>query len=201
MYTLASTVFAAEPTREFLQTILELAVSQQERDDIAWFEAALFQQLSEYAEQDMDVLLRNIRTEYAELFIGPRPPLAPLFESLYIGYPSRMYTYVTREVRQFYETNGFTVVERNHVPDDHVAYELEFMARLCTQQAEATQREDFEAAAAFVDLQASFLKNHLSKWIPAFLERVEGAYCSAYYRAWCEWLDDFIADDVQSLKV
>ncbi len=53
-------------------------------------EAGFYAFLKELGQSEDGDLRRTIASEYAELFVGPRPPLAPLYESVYLGSPSRL---------------------------------------------------------------------------------------------------------------
>ncbi len=198
VYRLMSSVFAAEPTAAFLEELTRAAELTDELSSPA--EAELLRSVGAPADSGLQSRLQQVRTEYAELFIGPRPPLAPLYESVYIGFPNRLFTDVTRDVRAVYERNGFCVARRNAIPDDHLALELEFMARMaevCSSDATAETNADLETS---LRVQESFLTKHVSRWLPLFLERIEQAYCSDYYRAWTRFVATFVEDDLQNMK-
>ena len=158
-------------------------------------ERALLEHLAAYGSLDGAGFGTVVRTEYAELFVGPRPPLAPLYESLYAGFPRRLCTETTRLVRRAYEESGLEVRKRNHVPDDHLGYELEFLACLCEDEARAVEQGDHEGERASIAAQHAFLSEHLTTWIELFCARVEAASCSDFYRAWARFAASFVLID------
>ena len=199
LYRSASASFQREPTDEELAVLVGAAGAGVASG--AWTfscERDLLEHLASY-----DVvgarLGTRVRTEYAELFVGPRPPLAPLYESLYVGSPRRLCTDVTRHVREAYERCGLRAEACAHVPDDHIGYELEFMAVLCERQADAAVAGCFEEEKACLSHQARFLVEHLAVWTTPFRERVERAACGDYYRAWARFVDAFVAEDARWL--
>ena len=201
LYRLASSVFLRELSDDELDNLIRTA-REALASEAGWVlacERELLEKVAQYDERAEDGLGTRIRTEYAELFVGPRPPLAPLYESLYRGQPRRLYTDVTRGVRDAYERAGLTVERRNKIPDDHVGYELGFMARLCEQQACALDEGAFDAAAACAGVQQEFLSEQLAQWMPLFSERVGQAECSDFYRAWAQFVAAFVAEDAALL--
>ena len=195
LYQLASHAFLEEPSDEELSGLIEgarAAVSAGEGWNLAC-ERELLEQLAALDASD-DALGTQVRSEYAELFVGPRPPLAPLYESLYVGYPRRLLTETTRKVRDTYERCGLTVEQRNRIPDDHVGFELEFMARLCEREAAALEDGNAAAARECRNEQERFLREHLGAWAGPFCEKVQQAP-SAYYRHWAVFVRDFVDED------
>lgn len=199
LYRLTASVFIAEPTAESLTALFDVARDQGKK--VSRWEKELLHCVGAYSGIEIAVALTEIRTEYAELFLGPRPPLAPPYESLYIGYPNRLFTDVTRQVRRVYEENGFEVVKRNRVPDDHLGFELEFMARLAAECAEDLELNAIDAARKSLELQKTFLSDHLARWLPLFYERVKDAQCSPYYEAWAKFTMHIVDDDMRYLSL
>lgn len=195
LYRLASSAFLEEPTDERLASSIEAARAAVD-DEGSWelpCEQRLLTHLASFDENDAD-LGRRVRSEYAELFIGPRPPKAPLYESLYRGAPRRLLGGATRQVRSAYESHGFTVAKRNRVPDDHVGYELEFAANLCEREALAWESGCAEEAETWRRERRGFLDEHLSQWIGDFASAVERAEAE-YYGAWARFAQGIVAAD------
>lgn len=200
IYRLASSVFTDDVTEEALARQIAAACEADESQCVRACEAVLFSYLRGFEGADLSSLRTNIATEYAELFVGPRPPLAPYFESIYLGANPRLFADVTMRVRAAYKEQGFEVDKRNHVPDDHIGYELAFMAALCSREAEAHESGDAEAALASQVAQSNFLAIHLGVWVGFFANRVAAAWCADYYGAWSRFVEAFVADDMAFLK-
>lgn len=198
-YALLAQVFQHEPTEEFLQELIAAASSVDDplQTSIPENEAQLLRRLDRYFAQEGRDVRQAISIEYAELFIGPRPPLAPIYESLYLGSPRRLYTDVTRSVRAFYEQHGFEVSRKNRIPDDHLGYELEFMARLCAVTLESVG--DSSSLEYLIESQRQFLETHVQCWIGLLRERIEAAVPNGYYLVWIKYAEDYIKEDIQLL--
>lgn len=195
MYALAAEAFAAEPSDARLRQIINLAVDSSPDDCGRASERDLLRNLSGYADKDIVALGASIRTEFAELFIGPRRPLAPYYESAYMGHPKRMFTQTTKAVREFYKSFGVEVEKKNAVPDDLLAYELAFMSELCRREA-CEQDEDGVGIERWRTAQLEFLGNHLGLWVESFCRKVEMAWCADWYVAWSRFACDFVAEDI-----
>lgn len=199
LYRSASAAFLKEPTDEELAGLVEVARAGVGTG--AWMIACERDLLAYLASYDTTEarLGTRVRSEYAELFVGPRPPLAPLYESLYVGSPRRLCTEVTRRVREAYERCGLRVEACARVPDDHIGYESGFMASLCERQADAAVEGRIDDEEEWLSYQARFLSEHLAVWTVPFLERVERAACGDYYRAWARFVAAFVAEDARWL--
>ena len=200
IYQLASSVFTFDATEEGLSRQIEAACSADEESCVRECEAVLFSYLRGLADADLGALRKKVASEYAELFVGPRAPLAPYYESIYLGANPRLFADVTMRVRAAYKEQGFEVDRRNHVPDDHIGYELAFMGEMCLREAVAHESGDAEAATASQIAQSNFLSIHLGVWAGFFANRVAAAWCAEYYEAWARFVEAFVNDDLEFLR-
>lgn len=195
IYRLASSVFMYDVTEQGLQAQIETARNVDEGSCVRACEAELFAHLRGYDGCDLSELRTKVATEYAELFVGPRKPLAPYYESIYLGANPRLFADVTMRVREAYREQGFAVDRISHVPDDHIAYELAFMGELCEREAEAHAAKDRSSAIECQVVQCNFLAIHLGVWAGLFADRVNAAPVADYYAAWSRFVERFVADD------
>ena len=194
LYAAASEAFTTEPSALKLEALAKAAQSAQAGESSRASEQLLLEYLGKLDGTDFDALRTRVATEYAELFVGPRAPLAPLYESVYVGAVHRLNTNVTMQVRRFYEQCGMRVVKRDTVPNDHIGLELEFMAQLTAREADALESGDAGEASRLCSTQLDFLQNHLGAWVDAFASRVSGAYCADYYDAWGRFVQSFVSE-------
>ncbi|MBQ6491508.1 MAG: molecular chaperone TorD family protein [Atopobiaceae bacterium] len=199
IYRLVSRAFMEEPSADYLRELAAMAQESGPEDAVLDCEAALLAHLAGYAGADFDDLRTKVATEYAELFVGPRHPLAGCYGSLYIGFPNRMFTESTRKVRKFYRAFGRMSDSPNRVPDDHIAYELEFMSYLCEQEASALERGADSEAAGMRAAQQTFAATYLASWTHPFADAVARAWCADYYAAWADFARDFVDADLAYL--
>ena len=200
IYRLASSVFADNVTEESLARLIAVAREATEDTCVRACEAVLFSNIRAYDGADLPALRTKVATEYAELFVGPRPPLAPCYESMYLGANPRLFADVTMRVRAAYKEQGFEVGKRNHVPDDHIGYELAFMGAMCDREADAHEAGDAAAATSCQVAESNFLSVHLGVWAGLFASRVSAAWCADYYNAWARFVEAFVEDDMAFLR-
>jgi TorA maturation chaperone TorD len=120
-----------------------------------------------------DWSLRDLRVEYNRLFLGPTPPLAPPYESVYDQNRSE-------EDLGTVQGPSASIMESALAEEgleldmgrvdlyDHIAIELEFMYYLLSKAVENEVGLNHD----YVDRANSFLKDRLAKWAPEFGEKV-----------------------------
>lgn len=124
-----------------------------------------------------------VRDEYTRLFLGPNKLEAPPWESAYLGKGHVIMQPSTLEVRSCYLSEGLLPGGYPSVADDHVAIELDFMARVSGKMLEAYDEGDGEALERHLEAQRRFLKEHLLGWMPGYLAALEAARRAEFYPA------------------
>ena len=153
-----------------------------------------------------DAALEAVRTdlaaEYARVFLGmSRRPVAP-YESVYTSPTGLMMQEARDEVVALYRREGFSVDESMHLPEDHIAFELGFMAGLIRNAMAALDAGD-GAAERLAAVQESFGAEHLAYWVPALAQDVEKRAATGFYRGLAALTRDFIeaeADDLAASR-
>ena len=84
---------------------------------------------------------------------------------------------------------------------DHVTIELEFMAMLCGQEADAWEEEDTAGAVKAMRRAKRFLNGHLSVWLPAFARHVAASDEDGFYATVSETAAAFALYDRDWLAV
>jgi len=199
IYRNLAALFTDAPSADALGELIQAACAIQVEDVRRVSEAGFYAYLRTLEGYNLEELRVRVASEYAELFVGPRPPLAPLYESVYLGSPSRLFTEQTMSVRRFYERCGLTVVKDGKVPDDHVAYELELMATLTGREADAVEAGRSVAVLEQQRLQREFLVVHLGGWLGLFAARIAEAPCAGFYGALARFARDFATEDDAAL--
>ncbi|MFN3396136.1 MAG: molecular chaperone TorD family protein, partial [Thermodesulfovibrionales bacterium] len=74
-------------------------------------------------------------------------------------------------VRREYRREGLQVERLYSVPDDHIEIEFEFMWQLCKKTVSAFHKDNNEADR-LIKRQKDFLEMHITKWVPAFCDRI-----------------------------
>ena len=108
---------------------------------------------------------------------------------------------VTITVEQFYRRAGMPVLDRCIEMADHLGLELEFMAALCRLEAELEDAGDPAALERCLDLQRTFLEEHLSRWAPACCENVVRHARYGFYKAIAHLTREFLGSEEARLGI
>lgn len=135
----------------------------------AYFSA--LDKLLAHCQENPSETLEAMRDDYTALFVGPAKLAAQPWESYYRDSEGALFSKHTLSVRDAYRTHGFVSSGYPNEPDDHLAYELDFMRHLAQQTFRKLQEDtDIDRLVA---AQSSFLKNHLLQWIDEYAEDME----------------------------
>jgi len=155
---------------------------------------ALMQQALSSLPDDPDQrILDELAADYASIYLNHNIGASPE-ESVWLDEDSLKCQDSMFQVRTWYETHGLGIPDWRLRPDDHLVYQLQFIAWLLDR---GTNTETLEKAATFMD-------EHLLRWLGNFAERVIARCDTPYFAgvagitaAYCETLRDMLADMLQ----
>ena len=182
----------AEPDRELLRALGEVEfpsnlglrlVSPRGRDARALMRRALAELPDPVDEATLDALAADFAAIYLHGGLHASP-----YESAWLDDDGLVCQEPMLEVRAWYRGHGLAVENWRKRPDDHLAYELEFLAHLL---AESRPPDALRAAARFAD-------EHLLRWLPDFAERV-AARCATPFFAGVALLSAAYVDELRDL--
>lgn len=157
VYAFLSTVYFNEITLGFLQGLREQQPALE--GEMGAFAASL-----EHA--DLEQTRKDLAAEYARVFLGmSRSPIAP-YESVYTSDAHLLMQDARDDVLKAYRAEGIAVTNGGGLPEDHVAFEFDFMGRLCQKALEALEAGDEKEARRCLDKQREFFETHLESWLP-----------------------------------
>lgn len=94
-----------------------------------------------------------------------------------------------------------------HAPEDHLGFELEFMAALADRQAQALNEGDIPAALEQARIQKEIHASHLSNWMDDYCDALQSCARTGFYqgvakltRGFIHVERDFITDTVSALE-
>jgi len=137
--------------------------------------------------------IRDLEPEYVRLFgVGmSRTPATPT-ESYY-RVPKReggVGDFIA-QLENEYRRMGLSSTGASE-PPDHIATEMDAMSYLAGLEADAWQAGLAEEATGSLRNQLRFLNQHLSVWVPLFLDRARDANPAPFYSAVVEFLHSFV---------
>ncbi|MEC4295738.1 TorD/DmsD family molecular chaperone [Adlercreutzia shanghongiae] len=141
----------------------------------------------------------DLAAEYARIFLGmSRRPVAP-YESVYTSPTGLMMQEARDEAVAFYRREGFSVDENIHLPEDHIAFELGFMAGLIRNAMAALDSGNGAEAERLAAVQESFIADHLASWVPSLAQDVENRAVTGFYRGLAALMRDFVEAEADDL--
>lgn len=128
--------------------------------------------LKENDSTEESAVLDDLAVDYARIFLSAgvaQGKAAFPYESVYTSRKHLVMQDSRCDVVALYGKKGITPAKDNyHVPEDHLGYLLEYMARLCDEDA--------------VEEQKAFLKGHLLNWVSAFTVDMGKYAATDFYR-------------------
>lgn len=134
-------------------------------------------------------LLPALREDHTALFIGLMQVDAPPWESVYLSRDHLIFDQQTLEVREFYARFGLQIPKLDREPDDHIGYELLFLAHLMEQAACALDAGDVATAVHALEAARTFFAAHPQQWAVFFIERLTQRARTDYYRGLASLLE------------
>lgn len=149
--------------------------------------------------------LAEVRTkcasEFASLLLNmSSDPVFP-YESVYLSGEHLLMQRQRDEVLASYRAAGFNPTKAVKIPEDHVAIELEFMARLCERELEAFDANNTEELERTRSFQEFFLKDHLLKWVPQMCDDIATRAKSGLYKGLAEAMQQMLTFEAESFEL
>lgn len=153
-----------------------------------------------FLQSSEEKLIEDLAVEYARLFLGPGKHISP-HESVHHqrgdGDWGTLWGAATVDVKKFIEATGLEYEPDYKGMPDHISVEFEFMAALAQREAQAWAEDDKKGARRYLDVQQTFLKEHLAQWIPDFCDKVIQQAELPFYRAVAELTRGFIEFEIE----
>lgn len=143
--------------------------------------------------------LLELQVEYNRLFAGPREPLVYPCESIFLE-AYRRGTTGGQYLAQARFREGLGLAWGFKELPDYISAEFEFIAHLCSKEIETGEAGRHEAAFEYGNKREAFMKEHVIVWVPAFLQIIERATTSDFYRSLARIAREFISWDYKRLS-
>lgn len=129
-----------------------------------------------------------LEADFNRLFVGPGKLLAPPWESYYASVRDGegrgfLRGRTERSIADFYRENGFALPADSDVFPDHIGVELEFLALLAAQEAQAHQDGAAEEVARLQEVELLFRERHVRTWVGDFARDVATGASTPFYRS------------------
>jgi len=124
------------------------------------------------------------------------------YESFYVREDGMIESGGANPVLQIYNDFGYRVdLDKGRIiSPDHIAVEMEFMSMLIDAQKKALQEDDKEAADELLNIQESFLKEHLLEFAPMYLLNVAEQARTPFYKDAAKLALEYLLEDYEHIK-
>lgn len=191
-YSFLSHMFLEEVTEEFLARLAERPPR---------LEGELGRFVAELPSADLASVRTEAAAEFAALLLNmSADPVFP-YESVYTSAERLLMQKARDEVLADYRSSGFERAGDLNVPEDHVAIEFEFMARLCRKELDAASAGDDAAADAAHEAQRAFARDHLLTWVLQLCDDLERRAKLGLYRGLAETTRQFLEFEREELAL
>jgi len=150
---------------------------------------------AEYRTYDPRTLLTQLRVEYMRLFVGPKNPVTPIYETLHReqsgnGQAMLIVSQTALAVEKAYHEAGVHLT--SHDSPDHLATELEFLVYLCEKEAIAWETANNTMAKKWRRIERDFLDDHLGTWSLVLCRQAREATNEPFYREFVTLAETFL---------
>lgn len=163
IYKVLSQLFSepTKETKEYLEALIEL--TDTDSGSLNEVAQSMYTTFMVYYEKD----LKELKVDYANLFIGPFQVKAPPYGSVYLEGHRQVMGESTHQVIKFYRSCGLHLEDNFKEPADHISAELEFIYYLYYQGLQTGDASYFEKAHVFID---AFMKPWIDKFTTDILQ-------------------------------
>lgn len=178
--------------REVDQTLLDTIKNLEVQSDSSDMPEAL--RVIQASAANTDDPLIDFAVDYASIFLGAgiaKGVAAYPYESVYTSRDRLVMQDAYEAVMKIYRANGIGKLDAD-LYEDHIALELEFMSILCRRAIELAESEDTQALEENLDLQKSFLRDHLLNWAGEFFDSIRSCPGSNFYKGFASFTEAFL---------
>lgn len=129
------------------------------------------------------LLFQSIHQDYTYLFYMVGVSHTSPYESVYRTDDKTLFGPTTLEVREAYHASGIKIEREGSTPDDHIGYELSFLAHLLALGSKALEKSDLNEQRRIAESIRAFLSEHVLVFAPIYLKSVQTQAQTPFYRA------------------
>lgn len=202
LYNFLASIFRIEADEKLLDTIKLFSFQGINNDDESDINKG-FCMLERYMSNVNQMTLLYLARDYARVFIGAgleRLGGAYPYESVYTS-PDRLLMQEARdEIVNFYLSEQMERKENLNEPEDHIAFEFEFMSYLCLKLAEGYDKNNMADIEKYQAKQLKFFNNHINRWVELFCDDVIKVSREDFYKAIALITKGFIYEEREYLS-
>lgn len=147
------------------------------------------------------ITLEKLQAEYLRIFGHTISKECPPYATEYGGMHIYQRTHELGDIAGFYKAFGVEISDKIRERLDHISTQLEFMYFLAYKEAFAQEHHGKEKSEICLEAQRKFLKDHLGRWAPLFLDRLDKKAESGFYKGLAQLTKYFLDFETRFLNV
>lgn len=169
LFDLLGRILYTNPTRTWLEPLVTEGIFEDipfanQQDDVIHGLDLLAAWMKSADGKLSDAMLSDLRVDYAQLFIANNPMRVPPWESVYFSEDRLTFQEAAIDVERWFMQLGLQINTNNKEPNDHIAFELSFVARCAEMASHAQRTQQDELFIRLLSVQQQFLEKHLLRW-------------------------------------
>lgn len=195
-YGFLASIYQFEPTTEQIES---MAAQRFPLDDPDFGPG--YASIAEYLRHRDSGTRQELAVDYAHVFLGAGQydkRMAPPYESVYTSEEHLLMQDSRDGAVQSYRAEGLDLPAENTTPEDHISFEMQFMAKLIERAVAAFDDGDEARYEDLAGKQRVFYEGHLQNWVGDFCDDIERFCQTGFYkgiaqvtRAFMRMEDDF----------
>ncbi|MDR1014592.1 MAG: molecular chaperone TorD family protein [Coriobacteriales bacterium] len=145
---------------------------------------------------------QQLATDFTMCFDGVETAdeqVAVPYASVFLGEKALLNQEPRHEVYRFYRSEAVRLKSGVNLPEDHLSFELEFLAILSDRAAEALGEGGVDEAARCLRQSQEFIRGHVLTWLGLFAERAERILKTRFYRGALKAVRGYLELDLETL--
>lgn len=193
-------LYITEPTVETLTEIAQTCKNFGVSEESPSYEKEFISFFANLNKEDIEKIHKEMKPEYARLFLGPKRILAPPYESVYCTTNRQLFGETCIKVRRLYEEIGLKIDKEGNIPDDFIGFELEFMYYLTFITGESIIDNNMDRIDVLLNYQYNFIKEYIGVWVERFTNDICENTNMEYFKVIANFTKEFILEDYKSLS-
>lgn len=163
--------------------------------------ADFFKTIQDFESTFEGLTLADLQAEHRRVFGHTISNECPAYETEYGGMHIFQQAQELGDIAGFYSAFGLEVSDDIRERPDHISTQLEFMHFLTYKETYARENHGKENAEICREAQKTFLREHLGRWAPIFLERLLGKAERGFYKELAQLTRKFLRFEARFLDI
>ncbi|NLG09980.1 MAG: molecular chaperone TorD family protein [Coriobacteriaceae bacterium] len=145
---------------------------------------------------------QQLATDYTMCFDGIttiNEKVAVPYASVFLSEEALLYREPRQKVYHLFRAEGIELKQGVNLPEDHLSFELEFLAILSDRAAKALEEGNKENLDRDLELSRTFIHEHILNWYDLFSERAAQMLNTRFYRGLLKATKGYLELDLETI--